>query len=166
MLLNKDIVRQQIEQMKLRAPELADDLEAIELSLESETDALTLIDQEIESEANDAHLCGAIESRIAEMKERSDRIARRGKAHREIVLAIMRAAGVKKLERPMATISVVKGRESVVVADEAAVDDEYCETKVIRTVSKTKLKAAIESGKQINYATIQEGQPTLAIRRK
>lgn len=164
MYLDPQVIRQQIAQLRLKYPELEEDPEALELSLESETDAVALLDQLIAREAETNSLITGLDIHIAEMKQRSNRLADRQAALRELMFSIMQAAGLPKVERPTATLSIRKGSMKVIVPDDEAVPDRFCEFK--RSVSKTKLKEALEAGETLNYAVLERGPEILAVRTK
>jgi hypothetical protein len=164
MYLSPDIVRQQISQLLLKYPELAEDQEALELSLESETDAIDLLDQLLARRTETNSLIAALDIHIAEMKQRSNRLSEREDAIRELMFGIMKAAGLPKAERPLATLSIRKGGTKVVIPDDAAVPVTYCKTTVVP--DKTAIKKALDTGEMFNWATLETGPETLSVRTK
>ena len=164
MRINPDHVRQQVSNLLLRYPELANDEDGLALSIESETEVPELLAQLVEIEAEAASMAGALQTRIADLHIRSDRYAKRGKAARELAHVIMADAGLPKLELPEATLSIRKGTIKVVVPDDDAVPDRFC--RFVRSVDKTALKTALDAGEPLNYAALERGPDSLSIRRK
>jgi hypothetical protein len=164
MRINPDHVRQQVSNLLRRYPELAEDEEGLALSIESETEVPELLAQLVEIEADASTMAAALETRIADMKVRSDRYSRRGKAARELAHVIMFDIGLQKLELPEATLSIRNGSVRVVVPDDAAIPDRFC--RFVRQVDRTALKAALDAGEPLNYAALERGPDSLTIRRK
>jgi hypothetical protein len=141
---------------------LAEDEEAWALTVDSETDAVELL-RAIECRRQDAEdMAETQATRIAKIKARQERFERREKAMRGLALAIMNAAQIKSQELPEATLSIIKGRERVVVANDADVPAIYCHPPVVKPDLK-KIKTALDAGERFNWASIQIGEPSLKI---
>lgn len=163
--LRPDLVRSAIAQLRLQYPEIEADDESWLLALESETDLNELADKLIDRERECASLAGGCETRIAELKLRSDRLTEQGKRIRDVLFALLQAAGVPKLERPEATINIRKGSQRVEITDEAAVPDAFCTIK--RLPNKTLIKELLTgTDAKPNWAALVTGEPSLSVRSK
>lgn len=160
------IVRNQIAQLRLLYPELAEDEEAWLLSLESETDFHSFMERVVDGMQEASCMAGAIEGRIAELKNRSDRYVHKDKMLRKLAFNVMAAAGIQKAETPEATLSIRKGSLKVEIPDETAVPDEFC--RVVKSPDKTKIKEHLQScnGNPPNWVALVQGEPSLSVRTK
>lgn len=143
-----------------------DDEETYLDTLDGETDVLALIDREISSEANDRAMADAISKQIADLKSRKDRIEMRADAHRSAQKLIMQASGLKKLERPCATLSLRAGSISVNIIDATAIPSQLCTVKTISAPDKAAIRAQIEAGEDVPGAELTRGDETLSVRVK
>jgi hypothetical protein len=127
----------------------ADDEDLYQDMIEGETDALDLLDSQIASMQNDEALAEAIKAQEANLKARRERIEWRADAHKKAALLIMNAAGLKKAERPRATISVRPGSVSVQITDEAEIPTQLMREKITRAPDKAAIKAQLEAGETV-----------------
>lgn len=165
MRLEPNIIRQQIANLILQNPELEEDETLRSDMVEGSTDAFEFL-RMIERQRQDtAALAGAIASNIAELGLRQERFERREKSLRALMFKIMEAADIKKAELPEATISISKGRERVSIEAGVDVPAIYCHPPVLKPDVK-KIKAALETGERLNWATIITGEPSLSVRTK
>lgn len=165
MNLDPALVKRTIDNLLVQHPELWDNDEARALAIESETDAqeyLSLLEQQRQE---NAAMAGAIAARIAQLELRLQRYESREKGCRKIALEIMRAAGLPKVTLPEATISIVKGREKVVINDETSVPERLCHPPVYRADLK-RIAEEIKAGANFNWAAIVMGEPSLLVRTK
>lgn len=166
MNFDPQIVRQQIENLKLICPEAWDDGEETLLldMLEAETDlqefAAVIVDRMREASS----MAGGIESRIIDLQARQGRYERREQAMRDLAFKLMTAADLPKLELKEATLSIRRGTPKVVITDEAMIPDAMC--KFTRTPDRTKIKDALKSGAAVNGAVLSNPEPSLSVRVK
>jgi len=144
----------------------ADDEDLYQDMIEGETDALDLLDSQIESMQNDEALAEAIKAQEANLKARRERIEWRADAHKKAALLIMNAAGLKKAERPRATISVRPGSVSVQITDEAEIPSQLMREKITRAPDKAAIKAQLEAGETVPGAELVRGAETISVRVK
>ena len=98
--MNLAIVRQQISNLLLELPELADDDVLRSDMLEAETDAHEFL-RMLERRRQEAeHLTEAIAANITALSERKARMWRREEAMRKLMLKVMEAADLRKVELP------------------------------------------------------------------
>ncbi|HXJ25767.1 MAG TPA: hypothetical protein VNH17_08710, partial [Streptosporangiaceae bacterium] len=99
-----------VAQLKAQLAGYEDDV--VLASIESETQALELIDRLVEHVVADEALVDAGKARLKRIEARADR-------HREILRAMM-AEIAEKVERPLATLSLGTGPRTAVVTDAQA----------------------------------------------
>lgn len=129
--------------------------------VEGETDAGEVLDALIEANAEDAAMVDAIKAREDDLAERRKRIARRIAARREGMMAILDTVGVKKWERPFATLSLRAIPPKRVVADAEALPDEFC------TFTRKPNIAAIKDADDLPPGvTMDNGGTSLTVRTK
>lgn len=143
-----------------------DDEELYQDMIEGETDALELLDEQIASLQNDEALAEAIKAQELGLKTRRERIEMRAEAHKKAALLILNSAGLKKAERPRATVSIRAGSVSVQITDEADIPSQLMREKITRAPDKTAIKAQIEAGEHVPGAELVRGPDTLSVRVK
>jgi hypothetical protein len=123
--------------------------------IEGETNALDLIDLLIAAEREALSLEEAVAIRQA-------RFANRRGAIRKYLMQLMEAAGLKKVERPAATVSIAAGRPKVVITDENELPDYFVRIK--KEPNKDAIAKAFKEGrKSIPGATLSNAEPVLRI---
>ena len=133
-------------------------------TLEGETDALDLADILIAKMLDDAALIEAMDVQIKALADRQARIARRRDTAKAAVGALLDAIGVKKLERPRATVSRRAGSMSVRITDEASIPSQLCVTKTTTSPDKAAIKRQIEAGEVVPGAELVRGEDGLTVR--
>ena len=165
MELNPNAIRQQIENLKVSFPDLIEDDESWQMSLESETDLAELMTNLVRKIEDAKALVIGTKDRFEELEKRKARFEHRIDALRQLAFKLMQAAEVNKLELPEATLSLRNGAQQLVgEADPTAMPDELC--KVSRTIDRTKVKEAIKAGKDVPGFTLSNAAPSLSIRVK
>lgn len=135
-------------------------------TLDGETDAIAILDREIAAEQFDRAMVDAIEQQVATLKVRHDRIEARAQARRTVQRMILQAMDMRKVERPLATLSLVSGRVSVRITDEAAIPTQLLTVKTVTAPDKAAIKAQIEAGETVPGAELVRGDETLSVRVK
>ena len=79
-----------------------------------------------------------------------------------MMLQLLQAARLKKLELPEATLSVKLGVPRVFISDEAALPDEFWRVK--REPDRQKIKQALSELKPVPGATLTNAEDVLAVR--
>lgn len=133
-------------------------------TLDGETDAVTIADLLIARMLDDEALTEAISVQIKALSERKERIARRHDAAKASVGALLDAMGVKKLERPRATVSRRAGSMSVRITDEASIPSQLCTVKTIISPDKAAIRRQIEAGETVPGAELVRGEDGLTVR--
>lgn len=158
------VVRMQIEQLLHDYPELAEDDAAIELALESETDAVEFLRSLERVRRQAVALARANELIVDDLKERIARFERRDEALRRLMFQILQAANLRKMELPEATLSIRAGVPKVIVTDETAIPETFIRIK--REPDISGIKATLKDGIPVPGATLSNADDILAIRTK
>jgi Siphovirus Gp157 len=160
--INDAIIKQQLERLKLEFPDLIEDLDAWELSVESETDMVTFM-RSLERQRQDtAGRVVGLEQTIDNLMARKERFQRNDAAMRSMMLGLLQNAQLRKMELPEATISVRHGVPRVVITDEADLPGEYWRIK--KEPDKIKIKQALESAAAVPGASLSNSPDTITIR--
>jgi DNA gyrase/topoisomerase IV subunit A len=122
-------------------------------TIEGESDALELIDEVIEIVRSD-------EAFIEEIKRRTQRLEVRADRGRKMLRDLMEKIGVKRLQRPLATLSISL-RNSLHVTDEKHVPPRFWKSSVDRIA----LKKALQAGEDVPGATLGNAYPSLTLRK-
>lgn len=149
------------------AEELAayrDDEETYIDTLDGETDAVELLDREIAAEQADRALCEAIKAQMEALRKRADRIDMRADTRRRMQKAILEAMGLRKLERPLATLSIRLGSVSVKITDDAAIPTQLRTVKTTSTPDKIAIRKQLDAGETVPGAELVRGDETLSVR--
>lgn len=165
MIINPQIVRQQIENLKVSHPELLEDDEAWLSSLESETKFEELLTQLVRRIEDTKALAEGTAGRLTELQERKARMLRRMESLRNLLFKLMDSAELSKLELAEATISVRRGAPQLIGdADPASLPDDLC--KVSRSPDRAAIKGALKTGKEVPGFSLSNATPSLSIRIK
>lgn len=160
--LEVQTVRNEIERIKLLFPEMADDAELLADTLEGETELHEVMCRLVRQFRGIQTMAKAIAEEEATLAARRQRYERHADAARKLMHSLMDAAEVRKLELPIATLSVAAGRRRCVVTDEAALPEQY--VKTVRTPDKVNITLALEGGCDVPGATLSNGSPHLMVR--
>lgn len=102
---------------------------------------------------NRESFCLSIDEEIKRLKELKSKFQKGNERLKNFVKFVMENKEIKKLESPLGSFSFRKSK-SVEVTDENLIDDKFCEFK--KVPNKTKIKKAIEEGKEVKGAKILE----------
>ena len=133
-------------------------------TLDGETDALDMADALIDAIQSDEDLVGSIEARILILRARRERIKERAARSKEVAVELLDAIGVKKLERPAATISRREGNVRTLVEDAAEIPTQLMRETIKREPDLTAIRKHIEAGEHIPGARLERGPATLMVR--
>ena len=163
MRLDPNAIRQQIENLKLLWPEAWEDGEDQLLldMLEGETDMIKFLRRVEERRQEATHMAAGCASHIAELGCRLLRLEKREAAMRKIEFEVLDTAGRKKVELPIATLSIRNGQQKVVITDDTLIPDHLC--KIERTPKKSDIKELLKSGGSLLGAELSNAEPYLAV---
>jgi hypothetical protein len=139
----------------------ADDEELLRDMLEGCSDAFEILDRLIAAAQGDAALEAAARELAQRQTQRARRFAERVAGYRGAIRLVLDAMGVRKAERPGATVSVSAGRVSVEVFAPADVPSQL---RKPGEPDKAAIKAALEAGEDIPGARLVKGADTISMR--
>jgi ABC-type transporter Mla subunit MlaD len=131
-------------------------------TLDGETDAGDLLDHLIWQAQSTQTLVDSLKEHEGALKARRDRLERRIDACKAAMLSIIASAGVKRVERPCATLTLRNGSPSVVVTDEDALPSQLCTFR--KVPDKKAIKAQLDAGETVPGAEIKIGPDGLTMR--
>lgn len=131
-------------------------------TLDGETDALDVADRLIEEMMQAEALASAAMVRSVQLRDRANRLDARSDAFKARLGDLMDAMGLRKLERPQATLSRRSGSLSVHITDEASIPTQLC--KVVRSPDKAAIRKSIEAGEPVPGAELVRGPDSLTVR--
>jgi hypothetical protein len=105
----------------------------------------------------------ALKRHVQVLEQRRARFMAREDACRATVREAMDALGIKKLDAPDFTASIIPGRPRVVVPDVDALPDEFVRTTVEPDLSA--ISAALKGGAEVPGASFSNAAPVLTVRR-
>lgn len=142
-------------------PELAEDNQLRADTLEGSTDYHAVLARLVAQEREADSMVKGIAERVREIQGRKARYERKKVAVRELMLRLLKAAGLPRVALPEATVSIGKGRDSVEIVDEDKLPDNV--VRVVRTPDKTLIKEALAHG-PVEGARMVTGGETLTVR--
>lgn len=131
--------------------------------IEGETPAGEMLDELLEMEATaEAHM-EANKKRIGQLADRNARLARKREAARAGMQALLEAAGLRKMERAAATVSI-RNVPPKVLGEDVTELPEDC-VQVVYKPDKKAIKAKLEAGVALPGWALSNGGITIAINR-
>lgn len=161
-----DVKQLEIEINRLIAdyPELAEDEALRADTVEGQTDLHSVLSRILDHRSEALEMVTGIKERASHLKERQDRYERRADALKALAFRLMNAADQSKITLTEATLSISKGRDSVVIDDiDSLPQGTY---SVEKKPNKDAIKKQIEAGSPVPGARIEQGQPSLVVRAK
>lgn len=156
------VVRNQIERLKLLYPEMSEDAELLADMLEGATEFREVMTRLVKSERDTKAIMAAIKAQEDELTMRRARYEMRGIAARKMMHSLMEVADVRRLELPTATVSIAAGRKSCIVTNEAQLPERF--VKVERMPKKADITKALLAGEDVPGAALSNGPETLMVR--
>lgn len=131
--------------------------------VEGETSFIEVVDEALERMAViDAHQ-EAIDAAVARMKGRKERLDAQAERIKGSLLMALDTVGMKKLERPLATLSLAKSPDKAIVTNEADLPSSFLVEKTTVTPDKKAILAALKEGVAIPGAELSNGGVSLRI---
>lgn len=160
--LTVSLIERQMARLLTENPGLMDDDESRLITLESETDGMEALRTLVKDMMTADAFASGLEATIEQMQSRKDRYVKRVQAYRALIERVMAAAELTKIPLPEATLSMRPSPARVVIANEAAIPDEFWRTT--RAPDKTKIKEALKDGATIAGAFLSNQEPSLTVR--
>lgn len=135
-----------------------DTLEAVQMEFNDKAVAIVKVAESLDADTS------AIDAEIERLKARKQVIVNRKQQLRDYLLYNMKAAGIKKIDCPLFTVTLRQGVESVEIIDQSQIPNEYVTVEVVEKPDKAAIKAAIKSGKEVTGAILKRGANSIQIK--
>ena len=135
-------------------------------TLDGATDAADIADWMLRKISHAEAVSRAIDMEMSDLSARKMRYGAQALTMRGRLLTLLDATGLKKMERPLATIIRRAGVISVRVTDEASIPSQLCTVKTITAPDKAAIKAQIEAGETVPGAELVRGPDSVSVRVK
>lgn len=99
----------------------------------------------------------AIKAEEERLRKRREVLVKKNEHLKEYMLGGMRSAGIEKVERPQAVVSVRRNPASVDIIDQAALPSVYVREKVTVSPDKKAIKKALSEGMEVPGAALVYG---------
>jgi hypothetical protein len=162
--MDVEIIRKQINDLLLAAPELAEDDILRADMIEAETNAIDFLRRLERNRQVALATIEALRQWVDTIMERSKRFDAREHAIRTLMFKVLQTANLQKIELPEATLSIRAGMPKVIIVEESEIPNYYVRIK--REPNKILIGAALKAGTNVPGATLSNAEPTLAIRTK
>lgn len=146
-------------------PGIEDDETSFILTLESETDATELLVRIIRVSLEAEALANAVDARMKDLAARKARFLRREEDARQVALDIMETLGLPKYPHAEFSVSINKGKQSVVITDESKIPRALM-NRPPPVPDKTAIKKLLLDGHEIAGAELSNGSSSITIRKK
>ena len=143
----------------------ADDEDILLTTIEGETNLHGAIAAAMTRTAELDALIEGIDGFLDRAKARRDRLKNQHTMIREAVAVAMQTAGIRKLELPIATLSISKSRPSAIIDSEWDVPDEYWKPQDPK-LDKAAVLDALKSGAIVPGAHLSDPSSHLTVRSK
>ena len=131
--------------------------------IEGETDAGELLDDLLEMQAAALAHVAANKERIGQLAERNDRLTRKADAAKAGMLKLLDAAGLRKMERAAATVSLRVVPPKVLQGDLSRFPPDLIKTSYAPNMAE--IKEALALGEDLPGWSMSNGGETISVRR-
>lgn len=142
-----------------------DDSDLLLDTIEGETSLFEAVELVLKSMDEDQIMLDGINERIDELSIRKARYKARIELKRAIMEQALAIAEQKTITLPVATITLSDRKQVCIIADEAAIPSDYWKRGDPK-LDKAALKQALDDGKTIPGAHLDNGPQSITIRRK
>jgi hypothetical protein len=154
-------IRRAVEALLLQFPELSEDENLRRDVIEGETSTFELLGTLLSDVREAQTLQTAIRDRIEALRARLARFEQREEFARKLIMRIMEAATLRRVQLPEATLSVRPAPPAVRVINPDFIPADYWRVK--REPDVAKIKAALKAGADVPGAALTNAADTLAI---
>jgi len=142
----------------LPAEAFADTFEALEGQFNDKALSVIHVVQNMDSDVE------ALDAEIKRLTERKKVIKNKQDSIREYLRTNMEANEITKIECPLFTITLAKGRDICVIDDGDSIPDEYVDVQVVQKPDKAAILKALKAGDDIPGAHIEKSKTSLRIK--
>lgn len=155
-------VRAEIERLVAAYPELAEDEDLRLDTIDGETDLTRVIERALAEKLDADAMAAAVKERADALAERRSRYERKAEAMKELIMGLMEAADVPKLQLAEATLSLRDPVASVEITDILAIPQGYY--RLEKKADKASIRKALLAGEAIPGAELTLGKTSLTVR--
>ena len=132
--------------------------------IEAETGLLEAIDGALQRISDVGSLCEAIDEQMKRLKARKSRLEAQDERIRASLCMALGAAGLKKAERPLATLSLRSVPPKVIITNEADLPSQFLVEKTTITPDKKAIADALKDGAKVAGAELSNGGEAVSVR--
>ena len=151
-----DKYRSLLEDDDISAEDFSLQMDAIEDAFEHKIESCVLYELDLKAQED------MLEAEIKRLKERKDALYFKAQRMRRYIQFNMTRVNKLKLKTALVTVSVVQGRERLMVDDVTKVPDEF--VVIERHPLKAEIKKFLEHGNALPGCHIERGEPFLLVR--
>lgn len=137
---------------------LSDTFEALEGEFNNKAISLISVTRNMESD------CEAIDVEIKRLQERKKIINNNQQRMRDYLRVNMEASGISKIECPLFSITLGKGRDMVDIINESDIPADYLNVKTTFSPMKADILKALKDGKEVKGCAITKSKSVLRIK--
>lgn len=157
-----DMLRAEIERLIRDYPEIAEDEVLRADMLDGETAISDVLTALIRMSEDAKAMQGATKQRQDDLKARAERFGRRMEFARALMLSILDAANLRKIELPEATVFLRNNAQQIVGEPDAdTLPDDL--VKVVRYPDRTKIKDALKAGRELPGLQLSNSPPSVVV---
>ncbi|WP_445215491.1 siphovirus Gp157 family protein [Bradyrhizobium sp. Pa8] len=157
-----DALRLEIEKLIRDYPEIAEDEVLRADMLDAETSLADVLTALIRLGEDARTLRDATKTQQENLKARADRFGRRLEFSRALMLSILNAAALRKVELPEATLYLRNNPQQLVGEPDAdALPDEF--VKIKRTADRAAIKTALQAGRELPGLQLSNAPPSIMV---
>lgn len=142
----------------LPAEAFADTFEALSGQFEEKSISVIHVVKNMDSDIE------ALDTEIKRLADRKKAIQNKQNSIREYLRTNMEINEITKIECPLFTITLAKGRDVVVIEDEDAIPDELVSTSVTIKPNKAEILRQLKAGESVPGARIDKSKTSLRIK--
>jgi len=142
---------------------LAGDDEATAVTVEGETNLIETIERGLRRVVELDRMMDAVSRTIADLKDRGERFEKQREAQRQAIAVAMEATGQRKIELPIATLSLRNVPPKADVIDEAAIPSRFWKAQDPK-LDKKALLDALKDKQDVPGAVLSNGGVSLNVR--
>jgi hypothetical protein len=157
-----DALRVEIQNLILRYPEIAEDQILRADMLDGETSISDVMTDLIRMCEDARAMRDGTKDQLNNLKLRGERFDRRIEFARSLMMAILGAADLRKLELPEGTVYLRNNAQQIVgEVDAAKLPDDLC--KIERKPDKAKIKEALKAGQALDGLALSNSPPSVVV---
>lgn len=154
-----------IEDLKSYVEDWGEDEDLTQDMIEGETDLLEIMDKLVWTIQRDTHAAKSIDAHIGELEIRKKRFKSSIETRKAVLERWLSMAGVKTIQRDIATITLKKGTQSATITDESLIPPKFW-VKPDPRLDKAALNKAVKEGDDVPGAELNSGPDSVQIRFK